>query len=143
MFLTHCLIISLAKAFGLTSALLVAILMSNKYLQIVEINTLGSPHYGHLIYKVIYYALFDGCLRIQFKSSLRTDTHITFSLHSTPLGIRLSAFVAQPLAFLVFQKQSFSDIIQPIVKSKHLLDCLKQMQFKDQNVLLNKVISDY
>jgi len=28
--------------------------------------------------------------------SFRTDTQITFSLHFTPLGIRLSAFVAQP-----------------------------------------------
>jgi len=35
--------------------------------------------------------------------SLRTDTQITFSLHSTPLGIRLSAFVAQPGAFLVLE----------------------------------------
>ena len=35
--------------------------------------------------------------------SLRTDTHITFSLHFTPLGIRLSAFVAQPGAFLVLE----------------------------------------
>ena len=104
MFLTHCLIISLANALGLKSALLVAIL-SNKYLQIVEINTLGSPHYGHIIYKVIYYALFDGCLRIWFKSSLRTDTQIKFLLHSTPLCIRLSAFVAQPtnISFLVLE----------------------------------------
>ena len=30
-----------------------------------------------------------------------------------------------------------------IVKSKHLLDCLKQMQFKDQDVLSNKVNLDY
>ena len=58
--------------------------------------------------------------------SLRTDTQITFSLHFTPLGIRLSAFVAQPGAFLVLET-IISDIIQPIVKSKHLLDCLKQM----------------
>jgi len=36
-------------------------------------------------------------------SSLRTDTQITFSLHFTPLGIRLSAFVAQPGAFLVLE----------------------------------------
>ena len=35
--------------------------------------------------------------------SLRTDTQITFSLHLTPLGIRLSAFVAQPGAFLVLE----------------------------------------
>jgi len=35
--------------------------------------------------------------------SLRTDTQITFSLHVIPLGIRLSAFVAQPLAFLVLE----------------------------------------
>jgi len=35
--------------------------------------------------------------------SLRTDTQITFSLHFTPLGIRLSAFVAQPGAFLVLE----------------------------------------
>jgi len=103
MFLTRCLIISLAKALRLTSALLVAIFMSNKYLQIVEINTFGSPHYGHFIYKVIYYTLFNGCLRIWFKSSLRTDTQITFSLHSTPLDIRLSAVVAQLLACLVLE----------------------------------------
>jgi len=36
-------------------------------------------------------------------ASLRTDTQITFSLHFTPLGIRLSAFVAQPGAFLVLE----------------------------------------
>jgi len=36
-------------------------------------------------------------------SSLRTDTQLTFSLHFTPLGIRLSAFVAQPGAFLVLE----------------------------------------
>ena len=36
-------------------------------------------------------------------SSLRTDTQITFSLHFTQLGIRLSAFVAQPGAFLVLE----------------------------------------
>ena len=35
--------------------------------------------------------------------SLRTDTQITFSLHFTPLGIRLSAFVAQLGAFLVLE----------------------------------------
>jgi len=28
---------------------------------------------------------------------------LSFSLHFTPLGIRLSAFVAQPLAFLVLK----------------------------------------
>jgi len=36
-------------------------------------------------------------------SSLRTDTQITFSLHFTPLGIRLSPCVAQPGAFLVLE----------------------------------------
>ena len=35
--------------------------------------------------------------------SLRTDTQITFSLHFTPLGIRLSSLVAQPGAFLVLE----------------------------------------
>jgi len=35
--------------------------------------------------------------------SLRTDTQITFSLHFTPLGIRLSPCVAQPGAFLVLE----------------------------------------
>jgi len=35
--------------------------------------------------------------------SLRTDTQITFSLHFTPLGIRLSSMVAQPGAFLVLE----------------------------------------
>jgi len=49
-----------------------------------------------------------------------------FSLHFTPLGIRLSAFVAQPLAFLVLETIILGDF-QPIVKSKHSLDCLKQM----------------
>jgi len=36
-------------------------------------------------------------------NSLRTDTQITFSLHFTPLGIRLSAYVTQPGAFLVLE----------------------------------------
>jgi len=35
--------------------------------------------------------------------SLRIDTQITFSLHFTPLGIRLSSLVTQPGAFLVLE----------------------------------------
>ena len=35
--------------------------------------------------------------------SLRTDTQITFSLHFTPLGIRLFSLVAQPGTFLVLE----------------------------------------
>ena len=42
-------------------------------------------------------------LNDKFKCSLRTDTQITFSLHFTPLGIRLSSLVAQPGAFLVLE----------------------------------------
>jgi len=36
-------------------------------------------------------------------ASLRTDIQITFSLHFTPLGIRLSSLVAEPGAFLVLE----------------------------------------
>jgi len=38
-----------------------------------------------------------------YTGSLRTDTQITFSLHFTPLGISLSALLAQPGAFLVLE----------------------------------------
>jgi len=46
---------------------------------------------------------YDGQLENTSSISLRTDTQITFSLHFTPLGIRLSALVAQPGAFLVLE----------------------------------------
>jgi len=48
--------------------------------------------------------------RCIYVHSLRTDTQIAFSLHFTPLGIRLSAFVAQPLAFLVLETIIFRSL---------------------------------
>ena len=48
---------------------------------------------------------------------LRTDTQITFSLHFTPLGIRLSAFVAQPEAFLVLE--TIIDVLSNKVNSDY------------------------
>jgi len=56
------------------------------------------------------------CSKTIFSPVLRTDTQIMFSLHFTPLGIRLSAFVAQPGAFLV---------LETIILGHYSTHCLK------------------
>ena len=70
-------------------------------------------------------------------SSLRTDTQypITFFIAFHSIGYQISLLCYSTISSF---RKNLLDIIKPIVKCKHLLDCLKQMKFKDQEVLSNK-----